>query len=330
MQSSKKRMKNYIFLLLAFVLNIVGLTAQNIKIVEDAPDWFFRIPTGKYVGVSYPLKDSDLAMKQATYSAFLSYYLQQDIEGEFKKETKTQGLSGENNSYNRDINRDSLLISLPALNYTVIKTAKNQYGEVFVLLEINSKSSTWFYIDCLYRSSYTTKENVLEQESDFASIFEFKIRDSTNFQIQGNNSQDFQQKEKGNIIVTETTNSFTTSKILDFENKKREDFLSTCKCQYQDNQTTCDYRYNYKKNIQKGLSEISNSYLLRNSLGVSYLDALFTLLSNSLCWTEQEISSSSTLGNTKMVSVYRKRTATPIHGVSLRVRDKENFLSIQL
>ena len=305
----------HITLLLLALFSAATLHAQE-KSVGDVPEWFFRPAIGEYVGVSFPLEDSVLAKKQALYTAFLSYYAQQDIEGELKKSV----MSFKNSDSCGLVMEDFLLLSLPSLNYNIIKTARNKYGEVFVLIKIISKSNSKLDVDYSYHSrSISNMDNL----SDFNLSFQilFKLRDNTDFQINGISTGNLEQKGTDNDFSEILTNNMTTENI-DYKNISMENFESS----YGRSEDSIDYYY--KDKIQVNMDELSVSYSLKNSLGAAYLEALFNLLTEANFWTDKN-----SIENPKMVtetdgSIYTKRNATRIGGISIRDENTSGVLVI--
>jgi len=126
------KMKRVIFLF--FVLFVPLFAAAQTERVTDAPAWFFNPPAGEYAGVSMPLESYDLARQQAVYAALLSFVAQNEVEIEFTgSEVFSESL--------RIVEQFRKCIFNLPVNYNIVKTAINQYGEVFVSLQIMSDDS---------------------------------------------------------------------------------------------------------------------------------------------------------------------------------------------
>jgi hypothetical protein len=126
-------------LFLIATLYISTVFGRSPEVVKDAPKWFFSPPKSAYVGVSVPLKNTELTKQQAIYTALLSYVVQNNVEVTIENmgHIFEIGVENTNGTEVRRENMNNLRWSLPN-RYEIIKTAINQYGEMFVLLEVRT------------------------------------------------------------------------------------------------------------------------------------------------------------------------------------------------
>jgi hypothetical protein len=137
-------MKRIVILALAALSGVTQAVAESLADHEDHkipeveyyPDWFINPSDDEYVGVSLPLKNTGLAVRQAVYPALLSYCFQNDSAVKtayiFRNKSNAAGYITESRT---EMNREC------RLKYVVTKTAKNKYGEIFVAVKILSGKS---------------------------------------------------------------------------------------------------------------------------------------------------------------------------------------------
>jgi len=301
--------------------NVDNLTPENVK---ETPTWFLVPPENEYVGVSLPLKDFDLAQRQATYAAFLSYIVQRDMEGSLavlEESHKMYSTHLDTLDYNSTFQRaSSLFFSYPALNYKIARIAKNQYGEAFVSIKVmsyNSDSQIRFKLE----DSYYIEENVKQGENSYNSgnindrtQMNFALQDSLIFEI------------NGNIVITNDRN-------IESNETHREEKIGVRAFDLQQAKTeTCllddHLNYQYTKTKMKNdwdPSYISKSHTLQQSLGAAYLTILLKLLSDKDFWMEekQEPKKESLTADINIMT-YEKRNKTQI--VFLNITDNELFI----
>jgi hypothetical protein len=145
---------------------------NKISEVEYYPDWFFNHSDDEYIGVSLPLKNTDLAIRQAVYPALLSYKLRNDSTtgtnriNSYETYDATNGrttLSSE--SYSREIKEYRL-------KYIITKTAKNKYGEIFVAVKILSGKSGPV-VKWGINNYISSKDEIFQQQSEI--MFQTRI-----------------------------------------------------------------------------------------------------------------------------------------------------------
>jgi hypothetical protein len=300
---------------IAFALLYVSSICGQSK-VEEAPEWFFHSPVGEYVGVSFPMEDQKLAQQQAERIALLSYLLQHDSNGSLKGRGMdySEGASDDNENYRQQFIA-IIELWLPK-NYSVTKTAKNKYGEVFVSVkvlfsEINPNAKVKGEIF----KRYNTQENI--------SRIQFAIEDNA--------------KENANSTFLTMYKQGKNFSIEARQTHRRGNFVDSCVFEPE------QYMYEQKTNsanIKKsGLMKGKSFTPLENSLGIAYQIALLEFLSNKAYWERKKIDDSNNKtfhmsmdGNHEVVQEDRfdltKRNASPIQSIS--IVDNELFIQLQM
>jgi hypothetical protein len=276
----------------------VILSAQ-IQQVDEVPEWFLHPPAGEYVGVSLPLKNRDLAEKQAVYTALLSYMAQHDVEGKLQTTEYAYGKTNEKTHSRQD---HELLLPLP-INYKIIKASKNKYGEVFVAVNILPSNKV---IKVAFEKEYKYK-------SDFTHSSQFVLDDSANFNIMANIF-----KKSGSNSSNEEVE--ITMRVLDKTSGSNEQCVID---------EASRYRYNATVKLTSEYRALS-AHTVRQSLGVGYLMALLQLLSAKEYWccivengtlTENETDGTKNEMDDVLISIYQRnvtrRNATPIESANI-------------
>jgi len=134
-----KKSKKIVLSLLFSILTVATVTAQMVR-VQDAPDWFFNQPAGEYVGVSLPLENQELAQLHAVYVALISHAVRRDLPMRgVRGVVATRETREAEASTGGDLVVSNTRLFLP--NYEIVRTAINQYGEVFVSVRITGPST---------------------------------------------------------------------------------------------------------------------------------------------------------------------------------------------
>ncbi|MDR1345298.1 MAG: CsgG/HfaB family protein [Bacteroidales bacterium] len=241
---------------------------NKIPEVEYYPDWFFNHSDDEYVGVSLPLKNTDLAIRQAVYPALLSYKLRNDSTtgtnlinsyGTYDATNGRTTLSSE--SYSREIKEYRL-------KYIITKTAKNKYGEIFVAVKILSGKSGPV-VKWGINNYISSKGEIFQQQSEI--MFQTRI---DNIYLKSTckddrNSDSFFCKNEGSVAdkITEEREYLENNKNYTYQ------------------ETVSENSGEIKKNEETGEIEIllenSIGQSLDYSLGFAYLMGLVEM--NSIC-----------------------------------------------
>jgi hypothetical protein len=294
-------MKRIFFILSLFVC---GIAAAQIQQVAEAPKWFFQPPAGEYVGVSLPLKDQDLAKKQAVYTALLSYMAQHDIEGKLSTNRSVKGLviNEEGITRTRDQTNEAgfLRLSLPG-SYEITKTSKNKYGEVFVAISILPSNKL---IETLFKSSveYDTESTDNTNRYNYSCVSSFALLDSANFSLTATVDERFTDDIEDIKIDVNVTDIISRSD-------------ETCKLT-----GVSSYRYSPTAKFKKNTLSPVSSQTVRQSLGAAYLRVLLQLLSAEEYWiTDNTVSDNTQNPASEMPNVmdFIKRNSTPIGSASI-------------
>ena len=170
--------KAIIFSVFVTIINFVfGQQLQPSFIIPDSkeqikeiPDWFLNPAQGEYVGVSFPLKNSELAKKQAVYTALLSYMLQNDVEMALESVVNRyfkEGEVGTNSNFETSAEQISQFsFSHFPSEYEIVKLGKNKYNETFVSIKVLSNATNIYRLNVdVYKldTEVDKKEKVIEK-----------------------------------------------------------------------------------------------------------------------------------------------------------------------
>ena len=249
----KMAVKKYLFLLAVLCANTAF---GQLETVTDAPAWFFNPPAGTYAGVSAPLQNVELAQQQAVYTALLSYVVQNGVEMEIESmghdlEMKRDGSAAPET---RLEHIHYLSWTLPS-KHKIVKTAINQYGEVFVLLEIESGGNG--------ERTVAVEQYFLQTETgrgkDFRKRLEYSIQDKSHPNIAMNVSG-FTRVHNKDVSVALTVERINQN--------------SSEKAQF----APLEQGYSYRSTANNTLEEkpVWSSFSVQHSLGIAYKMALLT------------------------------------------------------
>jgi len=203
--------------LLLLLLSFTALQAQTVRVI-DAPDWFFHPQTGEYTGVSLPVENKELAQQQAIYSALLSFIAQNETEVFIKGHSSSFSSKSEEAEESHFTSMAILNFSLPD-NYRIVRTAINQYGEIFVALKIipvNVNENIKVFIEQYI--NFTEKNSIVENTEKFEFSIVDRCLDQTTIKVHGNELNINNETEITVQLSKETPNYHKNETFLSNEN----------------------------------------------------------------------------------------------------------------
>lgn len=247
-------------ILLSFMLISVLSVAQTIK-VTDAPSWFFNPPSGEYAGVSLPLENQDIARQQAVIAALLSYVAQNETEV-FIISTYNDfiGYDDSKGPYSQTKAAAKYSFKLPG-NYRIVQTAINQYGEMFISLQVTQGRSDSIQVVVQEEGLWEVKDGFAKDEEERIVMIAGYAFENSVIEIKG---REYTLNSKTDIEVNLQRRTQRSSAEETFVADKKYSYRPTANRLIEtDNET-------YGKRIEHALTV----YPVQRSLGIAYMMAL--------------------------------------------------------
>jgi hypothetical protein len=235
--------------------------------VTDAPGWFFNPEESMYAGISLPGNDFDRAQQQAVYVALLSYALQNETQVHYRRLL-------------RDIDGHcdflyEYILPLPD-RYRIIKTAVNQYGEIFVGIAVNDGVPPYETVMVSVRNYEKMTLKSEDKEQEHSGRLTFFLKDTVPYYafslfatiVTENDSLYAEARTKWVTAAGSEKMDWKSDRDYSYSNYS-EEIIPVLRTE----NAPANYNDNDVPNREKVLPELSSSRL-KISLGAAYLASL--------------------------------------------------------